>query len=87
MGYSHALLAGDLKSIVFKSENSVGIEKITRYFAMRIYLFNHFRWGQELDYNFPLGKIFLSTFLVGGEPIPGEGGVLLESFEGKKIQN
>ena len=32
-------MAGDLNSIVFKSENSVGIEKITLYFVVGIRLF------------------------------------------------
>ena len=45
-------MAGDLNSIVFKSENSVEMEKITWYFAVRICLFDHFRRGQKLEYNF-----------------------------------
>ena len=81
------LMAEDLNSIVFKSENSVGMAKITRCFAVRICFFDHFRRGQKSEYNLPLGTIFWPIFPVGGEPIPGEGGVLLESFEGKKIQN
>ena len=58
-------MAGDLNSIVFKSENSVGMEKRTLYFTVRICLFNHFRRGQKLEYNFPLGTIFWPIFSVG----------------------
>ena len=58
-------MAGDLNSIVFKSENSVGIEKITLYFVVGIRLFNHFQRGQILEYNFPLGTIFWPIFPVG----------------------
>ena len=36
-------MAGDLNSIVFKSENSVGMEKITLYFVVGTRLFNHFQ--------------------------------------------
>ena len=53
----------------------MGIEKITRYFTVRIYLFQHFRRGQNLEYNFPLGTIFGPIFPV--ERVPsgsGEGG-------------
>ena len=35
-------LVGDVSSIVFKSENSAGMEEITLYFAVMICLFNHF---------------------------------------------
>ena len=58
-------MAGDLNSIVFKSENSVGMEKITLYFVVGICLFNHFQRGQILEYNFPLGTIFWPIFPVG----------------------
>ena len=50
--------ARDFNLYVFKSENSVAIEKTTRYFAVRIYLFYHFRWGQNLEYDFPLETMF-----------------------------
>ena len=49
-------MAGDLNSIVFKSENSVGMEKISLYFVVGIRLFNHFQRGQILEYNFPLAS-------------------------------
>ena len=58
-------MARDLNSNVFKSENSVGVEKITVYFVVGIRLFNHFKRGQILEYNFPLGTIFLPIFQVG----------------------
>ena len=58
-------MAGDLNSIVFKSENSVGSEKITRYFAVRICLFNYFRRGRKLEHNFPLGDDILANFSSG----------------------
>ena len=49
---------GDLNSIVnsivFKSENSVEMEKMTR--------------EQKMEYNFPLGTIFWPIFQVGGGP-------------------
>ena len=66
--HSRDFLAGDLNSIVFKSENSVGMEKITRYFALRIYLFHYFPRGQDLEYIFPLGTIFRPIFPVGRGP-------------------
>ena len=58
-------MAGDLNSIVFKPEHSMGIEKITLYFVVGIYLFNNFQRGQILEYNFPLGTIFWPNFPVG----------------------
>ena len=61
-------MAGDSNSIVFESESSLGMVKITRYFAVRICLFNYFRRGQKLEYNFPNGAIFWSIFPVGGGP-------------------
>ena len=42
------------------------MNKNPQYFAVRICLFNHFRRGQKLVYNFPLGTIFWPIFLVGG---------------------
>ena len=58
-------MAGDLNSIVFKSENSVGMEKITLSFVVGIHLFkNHFQPLQILEYNFPLGTIFWPIFPV-----------------------
>ena len=51
-------IAGDLNSIVFKSENPVGVKKITLYFVVGICLVNHFQRGQIFEYNFPLGTIF-----------------------------
>ena len=45
-------MAGDLNSIVFKSEKSVGMEEITLYFAMGTRLFDHFQRGQILEYSF-----------------------------------
>ena len=65
------LMAGDLNSIVFKSENSVGMEKITLYFVVGICLFNHFQRGQILEYNFPLGTIFWPIFSSGEGVPPG----------------
>ena len=47
-------MIGDLNSIVFKSENSVEMEKMTR--------------EQKIKYNFPLGTIFWPIFPVGGGP-------------------
>ena len=61
-------MAKDLNSIVFKSENSVGMEKITSIFCSEDLFIYHFRWGQTLEYNFPLGTIFWSIFPVGGDP-------------------
>ena len=52
-------MAGSLNSIVFKSENSAGMEKITRYIAVRICLFNNSRRGVQ---NFPLGGYFSQFF-------------------------
>ena len=73
-------MAEDLNSIVLKSENSVGMEKITLYFAVRICLFNHFRRGQKLEYNFPQGTIFWPIFPVGmGSHRVCEKGVLNKS--------
>ena len=57
-------MAGDLNSNVFKSKNSVGMEKVTLYFAVGTRLLNHFQHGQILD-NFPLGMIFWPIFPVG----------------------
>ena len=63
-------MAGDLNSIVFESENSVGMEEITLYFVVGIRLFNNFQRGQILEYNFPLGTIFWPIFPVGwGVPL------------------
>ena len=67
--YVHLFMAGDLNSIVFKSENWVGMEKITLDFVVGIHLFNHFQRGQILEYNFPLGMIYFGQFFQwGGGP-------------------
>ena len=58
-------MAGDLNSIVFKSEKSVGIEKITLCFVVVIRLFNYFQRGRILEYNFPLGTISWPIFPAG----------------------
>ena len=71
-------MAGDLNSIVFKPEHSMGIEKITLYFVVGIRLINHFQREQILEYNFPLGTIFWPIFPVGrGSHRVCEKGVLL----------
>ena len=41
------------------------MEKITLCFVVGIRLFNHFQWGQILEYNVPLGTIFWPIFPVG----------------------
>ena len=63
-------MVGDSNFIVFNSENSVGMEKITLYFVVGIRLFNNFQRGQILEYNFPLGTIFWPIFPVG-RVLPG----------------
>ena len=64
-------MAGDLNFIVFKSKNSVGMEKIARHFPVAIFFINHYWWGQKLKYNFPLGTIFWPIFPVGMGPVVG----------------
>ena len=62
-------MAGDLNSIVFKSENSVAMEK-DDILSVRICLLDHFPQRQKLEYNFPLGTIFWPIFPVrGGIPL------------------
>ena len=62
-------LAGDLNSIVFKSGNSVGMEKNKTLFCrVENSLIHHLRRGQNLDYHFPLGTIFWAIFPVGRVP-------------------
>jgi len=41
-------MAGDLNSIVFEPENSVGIGKIAQYFAVRIGLFGYLSVGTKI---------------------------------------
>ena len=53
-----------------------GMEKRTRYFAAaRICLFNHFRRGQKLEYNFQLGTIYSNFWNYTPIFVPAENGV------------
>ena len=53
-------LARDLNSIVFKSENSVGLEKIPCYFAVRIYFIIF--GGTKFAVEFSTGDDILANF-------------------------
>ena len=58
-------MAWDLNSIVFKSENLVGMEKITLYFVVGVFVFfNHFQWGNN-GVQFSTGADILATFSSG----------------------
>jgi len=52
----------------FQVRKFSGDGKNSKYFAVRIGLFDYFRWGQKLEGNFPPGMIFWPIFPVGWNP-------------------